>query len=104
MHVKTLQPLLMELLWFLQKTTTESEHNGIVQGLKKVQEEWQTGSFQLLRGDEDIHSANERRLKVRDSPSTSSSLQSNFPSGVHLAFIIIIIEGRRRIKTQEDIL
>lgn len=34
-------------------------------------EEWETGLFTILNSDEDIHTANERRLKV------SQPLQSN---------------------------
>lgn len=33
-------------------------------GLTRVAEEWRTGSFRVLAGDEDVHSANERRLKA----------------------------------------
>ena len=31
----------------------------------KVKEEWSSGEFKLQPADEDIHTANERRLKVR---------------------------------------
>jgi argininosuccinate lyase len=36
----------------------------IEKGLEKIREEWQTGAFHIKDGDEDIHTANERRLKV----------------------------------------
>jgi len=38
------------------------ECNEIVRGLVAVQQEWRDGSFMLKSGDEDIHTANERRL------------------------------------------
>jgi argininosuccinate lyase len=43
---------------------TEKECHLIEKGLEKVREEWQTGVFHIKHGDEDIHTANERRLKV----------------------------------------
>ena len=36
----------------------------------KVKEEWTSGQFKLQPGDEDIHTANERRLKVSNNEST----------------------------------
>ena len=41
---------------------TTEECNAIVTGLETVHNEWSTGSFVLKPGDEDIHTANERRL------------------------------------------
>jgi argininosuccinate lyase len=41
---------------------TEEERNEIHKGLKKVLEEWQSDAFVAKEGDEDIHTANERRL------------------------------------------
>ncbi|KAL7499069.1 hypothetical protein ACHAWT_008029 [Skeletonema menzelii] len=41
---------------------TEEERDTIVAGLEKVMEEWAAGTFELKAGDEDIHTANERRL------------------------------------------
>ena len=41
---------------------SEEERNQIIDGLERVAEEWQAGSFQLEPGDEDIHTAVERRL------------------------------------------
>ena len=41
---------------------TEDEGHKIVQGLEKVATEWASGTFQSKPGDEDIHTANERRL------------------------------------------
>jgi len=38
------------------------ELNLIVEGLEKVRAEWASNTFQLKPGDEDIHTANERRL------------------------------------------
>ncbi|XP_072043943.1 LOW QUALITY PROTEIN: argininosuccinate lyase-like [Amphiura filiformis] len=42
---------------------TEEEMNLILDGLKKVGQEWEAGTFTIEKGDEDIHTANERRLK-----------------------------------------
>ncbi|KAM0335005.1 hypothetical protein ACHAQA_000039 [Verticillium albo-atrum] len=42
---------------------TEDEFNKIEQGLLEVEKEWEAGKFQIIPGvDEDIHTANERRL------------------------------------------
>lgn len=41
---------------------TAEESKTIVDGLSKVAEEWAAGSFEIKAGDEDIHTANERRL------------------------------------------
>eukprot|EP00557_Chaetoceros_sp_GSL56_P001120 CAMPEP_0176488394 /NCGR_PEP_ID=MMETSP0200_2-20121128/6682_1 /TAXON_ID=947934 /ORGANISM="Chaetoceros sp., Strain GSL56" /LENGTH=468 /DNA_ID=CAMNT_0017885367 /DNA_START=103 /DNA_END=1509 /DNA_ORIENTATION=- len=41
---------------------TAEESNILVDGLGKVREEWANGTFEIKAGDEDIHTANERRL------------------------------------------
>ncbi|CAK5277745.1 unnamed protein product [Mycena citricolor] len=41
---------------------TKEEENKIVQGLSTVGKEWEDGVFQIQADDEDIHTANERRL------------------------------------------
>lgn len=41
---------------------TQAEADMIVGGLEKVQKEWANGTFEIKAGDEDIHTANERRL------------------------------------------
>ena len=41
---------------------TNDECTSIVNGLSKVKEEWDNGAFVIKPGDEDIHTANERRL------------------------------------------
>ena len=41
---------------------TDDEAQQIVEGLKKVEQEWESGTFKIVSGDEDIHTANERRL------------------------------------------
>lgn len=41
---------------------TEEECKLLVDGLGKVGEEWAAGTFEIKAGDEDIHTANERRL------------------------------------------
>uniref|UniRef100_G1MC23 Argininosuccinate lyase n=1 Tax=Ailuropoda melanoleuca TaxID=9646 RepID=G1MC23_AILME len=42
---------------------TKAEMDQILRGLDKVAEEWAQGTFKLNPNDEDIHTANERRLK-----------------------------------------
>ena len=42
---------------------TDAEFSAIEKGLKEVEKEWVTGTFKIIPGvDEDIHTANERRL------------------------------------------
>jgi len=41
---------------------TQDEVNLLVEGLEKVRAEWKSGEFVIKPGDEDIHTANERRL------------------------------------------
>lgn len=41
---------------------TNEEADTISQGLKEVGREWEAGGFTVKPGDEDIHTANERRL------------------------------------------
>jgi argininosuccinate lyase len=41
---------------------TEAEAQQLVNGLEQVAEEWAQDTFTLVEGDEDIHTANERRL------------------------------------------
>jgi len=41
---------------------TQEEATAISSGLDQVAQEWAAGSFELQAGDEDIHTANERRL------------------------------------------
>jgi argininosuccinate lyase len=41
---------------------TETESNAIIAGLEQVAQEWARGDFMIQDGDEDIHTANERRL------------------------------------------
>jgi argininosuccinate lyase len=41
---------------------TDEESKQLVEGLGKVAEEWANGTFEIKAGDEDIHTANERRL------------------------------------------
>jgi argininosuccinate lyase len=40
----------------------QEEADTIVGGLAQVSEEWRAGTFEVQAGDEDIHTANERRL------------------------------------------
>lgn len=41
---------------------TDEEAMQLVAGLDKVAAEWAAGTFEVKPGDEDIHTANERRL------------------------------------------
>jgi argininosuccinate lyase len=41
---------------------SQDEADILVEGLEKVREEWASGIFEIKVGDEDIHTANERRL------------------------------------------
>jgi argininosuccinate lyase len=41
---------------------TSSEFSAIEKGLAQVKEEWAKGTFEVKQNDEDIHTANERRL------------------------------------------
>jgi argininosuccinate lyase len=41
---------------------SEAERDQLVGGLQSVMEEWEQGKFEIKAGDEDIHTANERRL------------------------------------------
>lgn len=41
---------------------SESERDQLIQGLQSVMAEWESGQFTIKAGDEDIHTANERRL------------------------------------------
>ena len=42
---------------------SQEELEGIIDGLSKVEKEWKEGTFEIKPGiDEDIHTANERRL------------------------------------------
>ncbi|XP_051256776.1 argininosuccinate lyase [Dicentrarchus labrax] len=45
------------------KLVTADEMNQILQGLDQISDEWSKGVFVVKPGDEDIHTANERRLK-----------------------------------------
>uniref|UniRef100_A0A7N8Y7U8 Argininosuccinate lyase n=1 Tax=Mastacembelus armatus TaxID=205130 RepID=A0A7N8Y7U8_9TELE len=46
------------------KLVTTDEMTRILQGMDQLSEEWSKGIFVIQPGDEDIHTANERRLKV----------------------------------------
>ena len=41
---------------------TQDEADAIIDGLHRVADEWKQGTFEVKQGDEDIHTANERRL------------------------------------------
>ena len=43
----------------------ENEFQSLKSGLEQIMNEWKEGRFEAKTGDEDIHTANERRLKVK---------------------------------------
>lgn len=45
---------------------TQDETEEICVGLEQIKLEWNCASFEIKKGDEDIHTANERRLKVTE--------------------------------------
>jgi argininosuccinate lyase len=55
---------------------TQEECDQIVQGLKQVYTEWESGSFVEKPGDEDIHTANERRLTELIGPLVGGKLHT----------------------------
>ncbi|XP_023052070.1 uncharacterized protein LOC111529405 isoform X4 [Piliocolobus tephrosceles] len=62
----------------------------ILHGLDKVTEEWAQGTFKLNSNDEDIHTANERRLKVRPmEPHRFPGLPSPPCPGRHSVYFVI---------------
>ncbi|XP_072864906.1 argininosuccinate lyase-like isoform X1 [Chlorocebus sabaeus] len=62
----------------------------ILHGLDKVAEEWAQGTFTLNSNDEDIHTANERRLKVRPmEPHRFPGLPSPPCPGHHSVYFVI---------------
>ena len=52
---------------------TPEETAAIVSGLEAVSPEWTSGTFELKPVDEDIHTANDRRLTERIGPLGGSS-------------------------------
>ena len=55
---------------------TTEECDAIVAGLEAVRDEWSAGSFVLQAGDEDVHTANERRLTELVGPMTGGKLHT----------------------------
>lgn len=53
----------VRLLTSIAGLVTEAERDTILGGLEAVRKEWADGTFKLEPADEDIHTANERRLK-----------------------------------------
>ncbi|GLE08153.1 hypothetical protein PINS_up019115 [Pythium insidiosum] len=51
---------------------TAEEAAQIVDGLEAIKKEWQSGTFVVKPGDEDIHTANERRLTSSSAASGAS--------------------------------
>lgn len=45
---------------------TQDETEQICIGLEQIKMEWNSATFEIKKGDEDIHTANERRLKVTE--------------------------------------
>ncbi|PIO28324.1 hypothetical protein AB205_0208220 [Aquarana catesbeiana] len=68
---------------------TEMEH--ILTGLDQIHEEWSKGTFVLTKADEDIHTANERRLKenlressILDAAEMIREIDILFPGYTHM--------------------
>ena len=62
-------------------------------------EEWAQGTFTLNSNDEDIHTANERRLKVRPmEPHRFPGLPSPPCPGHHSVYFVI---GRQQVRPQD---
>lgn len=59
----------------------------------QVAEEWANGTFKLNPNDEDIHTANERRLKVK-SPFAHPESRGNSACLVPNSSMIVFITGR----------
>jgi argininosuccinate lyase len=59
----------------LKGLVTEAEMNALIQGLDQVAQEWENNTFQINSSDEDIHTANERRLNEIIGP-TSGKLHT----------------------------
>ncbi|HIC88600.1 MAG TPA: argininosuccinate lyase [Anaerolineae bacterium] len=55
---------------------SQEEHSQIVGGLATIADEWDEGKFQIQPGDEDIHTANERRLGELIGPETAGKLHT----------------------------
>jgi argininosuccinate lyase len=62
MHKTLLAPLHFARANVKTGILKEEEFQAIQAGLEQVEKEWENGSFQIKDGDEDIHTANERRL------------------------------------------
>uniref|UniRef100_A0A672M2R8 Argininosuccinate lyase n=1 Tax=Sinocyclocheilus grahami TaxID=75366 RepID=A0A672M2R8_SINGR len=86
----------------LQKAglVTQNEMEQILTGLDKVFDEWSKGEFKIKPGDEDIHTANERRLKIRGSGYGTSSalwwkeLQCKIAHYVHIILLMYNYQTR----------
>ena len=53
---------------------TNAERDELIEGLGKVGEEWAADAFEVKDGDEDIHTANERRLTELIGPAGGKGL------------------------------
>lgn len=71
------------------------ERDQMIKGLEQIAEEWQSGVFQVLSSDEDIHSANERRLKVQMVVRLNNDLLFSFTLPVYLVNFMTGISRRR---------
>ncbi len=63
---------------------TEHESNVISIGLKSVLDEWETNTFEIKPSDEDIHTANERRLTELIGPVGGTLRKSYLSDHSHL--------------------
>jgi len=55
---------------------TAAERDRLIEGLEAVRAEWAAGAFQIQPGDEDIHTANERRLGELIGPEIAGKLHT----------------------------
>lgn len=60
----------------LAKVVNSQECEMIVNGLSKVEREWESGKFEVKPSDEDIHTANERRLSEIIGPLVGGKLHT----------------------------
>uniref|UniRef100_A0A8C1IIS8 Argininosuccinate lyase n=1 Tax=Cyprinus carpio TaxID=7962 RepID=A0A8C1IIS8_CYPCA len=79
----------------LQKAglVTQNEMEQILTGLDKVFDEWSKGEFKIKPGDEDIHTANERRLKefIGDPAGKLHTGRSRNDQNTHYAHMILLM-------------
>lgn len=90
---------------------THDEAGKIVEGLSKVYEEWQAGVFVIKPGDEDIHTANERRLteligavggKLHTGRSRNDQVATDYRLWLYGQLLVLRAEVHELIKVASD--